>query len=593
MSNSITHFMWGYQIYFRISRQSNAESLFNKLDETFKPEVFLVGICRKPKAGSILACVEPEDEFWIESEAFNGVNVLADRLMKEYPEGKLTQSHPIAQQQQENGLIKRSIRDAVKQVIEGYPSKPSDMIYFVSYPVLVDDYWVCVVLGLQASVINKYYSLKKSSVELHTYRQIPVTTSLVDAAVCEFLANSTEELLKPDPGCDLGHIDVEECLRSAGNRLMTGVMCRVDKQRIVGMHNLFRACNTISSLYYEKTVASGSILIARKEHPAIVKLVEFALPTGLTNYRTARKMLELASDQLFLHSDSETIYGLSTLGDYSENMEDLYRVNIMGHHHWELRHGKHILMRVCYGLPALPRYSFDEQKLRQDLPRLFGHIDTEVSELLICLVRAAGQASHGTMLVITAEAASEANRLKTQGTPVMAVSLTPELLRHLTTIDGAVIITPNGVCHAIGTILDGMATEKGNPGRGARYNSALRYIEGCSAPCMSVVVSEDGGIDIIPDLRPAIKRSAIDQIISDVRGLLDAENISRRQYNSLLDWLDGHRFYLKQDDCDVLNAIVSTLDDRLIAEDESAIKKIRKVYVSDPDMNESLYYAAE
>ena len=103
------------------------------------------------------------------------------------------------------------------------------------------------------------------------------------------------------------------------------------------------------------------------------------------------------------------------------------------------------------------------------------------------------------MLVISESAAEEAQRLSVQGTPLVPCALTPELLRNLTPIDGAVILTPKGICHAIGTILDGRATEKGNPARGARFNSAVRYVESRSAPCLAVVVSEDGGIDLIPD----------------------------------------------------------------------------------------------
>jgi hypothetical protein len=45
----------------------------------------------------------------------------------------------------------------------------------------------------------------------------------------------------------------------------------------------------------------------------------------------------------------------------------------------------------------------------------------------------------------------------------------------LTDIDGAVRLDVQGICHAIGVILDGRVSEQGtlvgNRGRGARYNS--------------------------------------------------------------------------------------------------------------------------
>jgi hypothetical protein len=40
-------------------------------------------------------------------------------------------------------------------------------------------------------------------------------------------------------------------------------------------------------------------------------------------------------------------------------------------------------------------------------------------------------------------------------------------------------------------------TSKGDPSRGARYNSAVRYVESCKTPCMIIVVSEDGIIDLL------------------------------------------------------------------------------------------------
>ena len=42
-----------------------------------------------------------------------------------------------------------------------------------------------------------------------------------------------------------------------------------------------------------------------------------------------------------------------------------------------------------------------------------------------------------------------------------------------------------------------MAQGKGDPSRGARYNSALRYLQSIEGDCIAVVVSEDGGVDIV------------------------------------------------------------------------------------------------
>ena len=105
-----------------------------------------------------------------------------------------------------------------------------------------------------------------------------------------------------------------------------------------------------------------------------------------------------------------------------------------------------------------------------------------------------------TMLGITAGAKPEAERLRRQCFRVVPRPMTAPVLRQASSIDGAVLIEPTGVCHAIGVILDGQATEKGDSSRGARYNSAVRYVSSSPYPCLAIVVSEDGWIDLLPSV---------------------------------------------------------------------------------------------
>jgi hypothetical protein len=120
-------------------------------------------------------------------------------------------------------------------------------------------------------------------------------------------------------------------------------------------------------------------------------------------------------------------------------------------------------MRVQYGMPYLPRLSLNVQKFRTDLRRIFHGITDPDIDRLVDLVTAAEQGPHGTLLIISEAAAAEAERPKTQGTPIQPFQLTAEMLGHLTPIDGAVILDPRAECYAIGTILDGIATENGIP----------------------------------------------------------------------------------------------------------------------------------
>src|SRR5690606_32013578 len=91
--------------------------------------------------------------------------------------------------------------------------------------------------------------------------------------------------------------------------------------------------------------------------------------------------------------------------------------------------------------------------------------------------------------------------LTKQSFKVKPFRMTPELMHMVTNIDGAVLLSPSSECHAIGVILDGLASERGEPSRGSRFNSALRYAESNNSPCLTVVVSEDGIVNLISSER--------------------------------------------------------------------------------------------
>ena len=591
---TITYFIWGYQPHFRIGQKSAADRIFQSLDDRFKADVFIVGILAEERGERHPACVEPEEDFWVHSTEFDRVPETARKLLEEYPENQLFHSHPIAQKNYDINLFRRSISDAVNQIIQNHTAKPVDMSYFVSSAVKVDCYWVCVVLGLQGEVLKAHYSLVKSSLQMHELRHYSVACSLIDAAVSEFLGAATEELMKPEPGSAMGStVEAEEILRSAGKRLMTDIVCRIDQNCITGLHNIFRACNTISSLFYEKSVSAGTIILARHDHPALNMKVKFAEPAELGNYRGARKLIQLASHGLALHSDSEGVYGLATVSNYNEQDEDLFLVKLIDHHHWELLHNDQSIMCVKYGQPYLPKQSFDENKLRNDLPRIFKKLDEKKVDRILGLIEEAEKESHGTMIVITESAAEEAERLKSQGTPVVPFDLMPDILHHLTSIDGAILINSDSTCYSIGTILDGSATAKGDPSRGARYNSAIRYIESSSSPSMAVVISEDGGIDIIPNLRPAIRRSDVSIRLSEIERMRSADKINMKYYSNIMDWLDNHRFYLLKEDCNLLNPYCKELENRIDAETKRTIRIVRNQFLPNEQLDQSLYYLPE
>ncbi len=548
-SQSITYFMWKYQPNFRVAAKYFAERVFKVLDQLFEPQLFLIGILADNNPDRFPACVEPEKDFWIHSERFSSVLRLAQTLMPAYPEAGMVQSHPLAQERQDKALFDRSIRDAIRDTIEMESSAGSCLRYFVSLPTRVEGYLVCAVLGLQREVVN-------------------------------------------DPGLGELEIEPEDIIRVAGRSLCRDTVARIDQGRIAGMHDLFNACSTISSLGYEQSVASGRIILSRRHHPSLNARISLIKPEKLSRYRAARKLFQLASGDLSLHSDSEEVFGLVSLRDYDGTQEDLFEMQVLGDQHWELNHDGKTLMKVRYGIPSLPRLSFHEAKLRSDLTRIFRSITSTDTNRLVTLIRAAEDVSHGALLIISENSAAEAHRLRKQGMPVHLCLLTPDLLRRLTTIDGAILLSPDGMCHGFGTILDGMASESGDPSRGARFNSALRYVE-AAWPCLAVVVSQDSGIDFIPNLRPAVRRSAIDKAIAEIKELKGASLINRDRYNAALDYLDEHRFYLRKEDCDTIISVVEFVEAALRKQDRAKIWIIRQKFLPNTHLDEELYYRKE
>ncbi|MEW6368801.1 MAG: diadenylate cyclase [Acidobacteriota bacterium] len=586
--------MWGYQVHFRIEHEGHSHSLFQLLDKRFHPEVFVVGVRIEEHANRYPVCVEPEDDFWLTPDAFEGVLRTAVEIVSTYPESRMFHTHPMAQKQLEESLFKRGVQDAVSKMISECPSKPDGMRYYPSFPVKLDCFLVSLVLGLQEEVVASHGSLSVDRVPIHDCRSCEVATSLIDAAIHAYLDDVASELLKPDPGADLSASKSPgEILRAAGNLLMTGIAYKTDPGVTGYWGTIFDAWNRISSLKYERAIGKGRVVLARQDHPAIAPEITFAQPVKVHDSRAARKLLQLASKDLALHSNVMYLFGLAKIGNYLAAQEDLYEVNFLDHHLWELAHAGHVLMRVQFGQPSLPAPAFDEKKMRKDLARIFPQITSHQRDLLVCLVNEAVGEKHGTMLVIAEDAANEAKRLVNQATLVAPRLLRADLLRQLTPIDGAVLVDPSGTCHAIGVILDGMATQKGNPARGARFNSAVRYIETQKKACLAVIVSEDGGVDIIPELRPAVRRSTIENALDELEALMRSEPLKVRHYGRVTELLEERRFYLLPEHCDRANQLIAAAEERLAKDNPEAPRIIRRQFEPDPDFAPGLYYEHE
>jgi hypothetical protein len=581
---TIELFMWGYQTHFQISAKVAAEAIFSRLSQGLDPKVFLVGILNEERQDRHPICLEPEDSGY-EPRMFVNAKEQAMHLEAVDEERHIIHSHSAVQETRLRRLKRKALKNAVQQAVNQF-DEYRGVISFCSWPILVEGYQVIVVLQLDRKEFHSYYSLTQNMREGFT-----IATSLLDATIQEFLDHCADALNKPNPGASPSLLDrdYDEIIRAAGKQLM--YIPAYATYSFEGLYKLFEACNTISSLKYEGIESVGRMIIAQKSHPNIEVVLSLSNAVELRDYRAVRKLLEMSSGEISLLSDADYIYGLGkTIGVYDQRAEDMFLIQFTKHYTWELVHGNHLLMRTTYGQPELPRVRVDKHKFATDVTRIFSGISTkQITNLWQLVLEAAGQ-KHGTMVVISAGAAEEAKRLASQATIIEPIQLTEQVMRLVTAIDGAVLIDISSTCYAIGVILDGLASKKGTPARGARYNSAIRYVETSKHPCIAIVISEDGSIDLIPNLMPQIPRSTVEEAMAELRKLTDEKYFDFKKFSKTMEWLNNHKFYLLPEICHEINSLrreIEIVRDRLI--EPTALRIVYSDFIPNEDMNESYF----
>jgi hypothetical protein len=137
-------------------------------------------------------------------------------------------------------------------------------------------------------------------------------------------------------------------------------------------------------------------------------------------------------------------------------------------------------------------------------------------------------------------------------------------------------------------ILDGVSTNKGTSARGARYNSAIRYVENNKKKCVAVIISEDGMVDLYPNLKPQILKSNIEQKIIELRREVELETVDYDKYRPLMNWFNDHKFYLSQEQCDTINNLKIEFDSKLKME-PNAIYIVYQDLRPNPEMDDSYF----
>lgn len=317
--------------------------------------------------------------------------------------------------------------------------------------------------------------------------------------------------------------DIEDLLRDAGEAVMLTALGN-DHGQGGREWNLFERISRIAAVRYERKEGSGRVVFS-KRLADFSSYVPFERAVPLADSVWSRKMLEICTADVAVGANDSELLGL--VDTSVAGLE--FWVEFVSTTTWRFRYGADdVLMEVVRGIPRVPRPTIDRTGFRDTAERVFSNLDVNV-DLLWEILQIAREHGHATTLVITPDAAAEAHRLRQQATPIAATMLSETQVRAVTRIDGAVLLDHDGMCHAVGVILDGKATARGSPARGARFNSALRYVlENEHRASIAVVLSEDGHIDLLPRLRPRISRTTLrkmNQIVREHAGVAPSQAV--------------------------------------------------------------------
>lgn len=574
----INLFMWGYQHHFRAILEIRAKGVFQALGLYLEPKALLVGVRKPDSEDRNEVCVEPEDVEWSLS-LFEDLPNTVEEIIKQHPLRNMYYGDEPSMREKPERIRCDSVREAVKRALVPF-DRENGMHSFCGVSCLVDQFYVVPVIQVPEKVFETFPPLRQPA----EVERITAFPSFIHASMESLLAEAEDELQRKNPGRDFFKLrSAEEIVRRAAATFMKtpGV--------VIGDRNfyfdLFEQFNVISSLFYEGARGHGRLLLVNPENPVIRWTLRLAQPVPYRESRWARKVLQMATNEISLVGDCQHIYGLGSIQEqYDPISQEVFIIDFLDHYHWQVRCGEQVLLRSKYGEPTLPQEHINCDHFKDNLSRLFSDATPEDQERSWQLYLVAAAQDHGSMIVIAEDAADEAKRFAQQGSVVEPTLMTEDLLKRVSSIDGTIILDPHGVCHAIGVILDGPANTDCTPSRGSRYNSGVRYVKATDKPRLAIVVSDDHTVDIIPLLRPRIARQWIDEAISAL------ESATLDDYHKPRNWLDDNRFYLNEAECIRVNAALDRIES--LPKDVGSMVIITTRFKTNPEMSGKYFFPA-
>lgn len=267
----------------------------------------------------------------------------------------------------------------------------------------------------------------------------------------------------------------------------------------------------LSAITYENSYADSRIIVARTDGRGPKKTkkstlkIAFSDPLefSIENLRQIRKLLELSNDDLaIVIGENGKIRGL--------------RNEVVFPNECEIRIHGHLTMSISFDGTKMITYNNGhyhiyvphtaDLNLHKFLSNMDENITEEKAQALAAVISEASNQPHGTILVIGSreDIEKETDRITSAkhaiGIHPIDLSTDPLLIESITSIDGAILMDTDCICHCIGAILDGDFVAKGSMARGSRYNSTCNYIKrrmDFDQKFTGIVISEDGMVDAV------------------------------------------------------------------------------------------------
>ena len=452
----------------------------------------------------------------------------------------------------------------------------SDKTSFISQPNIIKNNIVFTVLQLNKSAEQSIF--------------VPIKISDDEINFLDYLANSffdtTYSLLLKYGKFNI-HIQYDDNIKKNATTNFIDKIIDTYTDNTIKPYMTKITCDQLSSLTYENRPNVGQMIICPEKHDLVKLVFEFEnkINMNILMQKKIRKLLEMTSNELYLQHDGEYITKLIEINNNKLIQENFITINFVGLNEWKLTIGLQTPLSIKNGKITSLTDKKIEMEFSDILPRKFPDISSEQIKKLWNIIKICMKQKSGTLVIISDDCETEYNRLKNTAINIKPACIDNKLFRHLTSIDGAIMLDLDGVCYSVGMILDGDIEEYGDMSRGSRYNSAIRYIN-TNLKSIAIIVSEDKIVDIYPKLPKPISKNVFKIYYDDLIFVLSQATADNTKILKSLKTIMDNQFYLSQDQCNVINEHIQKFPDESLFTSEN--KKIN--FKHNPHMKSLIFF---